>query len=161
VDAARPVLQFDWSRTAEVPDNLKSELEADIQRRMAVRSAWLQRLEGLIDDVERWARELDWSTRRITKQIDDDEIGRHTVPALLMQQETCRILLEPIGRSTPGSEGLVDLYLMPAYDDIASLTCRDGRWYVHDDVPESQGRSLSKSTLQSVLEEMIANASSG
>jgi hypothetical protein len=29
-----------------------------------------------------------------------------------------RELLEPIGRPAPGIEGIVDLYLMPAYDDI-------------------------------------------
>ena len=35
------------------------------------------------------------------------------------------ILLEPVA---PGTEGVVDLYLMPGYDDIASLYHYSNRW---------------------------------
>ena len=39
--------------------------------------------------------------------------------------------MEPVARSSPGIEGLVDLYLLPAYDDIASLYHYSGKWHVH------------------------------
>jgi hypothetical protein len=76
--------------------------------------------------------------------------------------------VEPIGRSAPGAEGVVDLYLMPAYDDIASLFLYDGSWNLHYMFPgdptgatidEAKSRSLSEETFREVLEEMIKNAS--
>ena len=83
---------------------------------------WISRVNLLVDEVERWARDEGWSTRRIEKRLEDAWIGPHRVPALLMQEELCRGLLEPLGLSAHGSEGVVDLYLMPAYDDIAELS---------------------------------------
>jgi hypothetical protein len=76
-------------------------------------------------------------------------------------------LLEPVGRSAPGAEGIVDLYLLPAYDDIASLYFSGGQWNVNyyfqgiaitGNIRETPGKPLSKEVLQCVLEEMRANA---
>jgi hypothetical protein len=53
--------------------------------------------------------------------MDDAEASTYHAPALLLQQETVRILLGPLARSAPGADGVVDLYLLLAYDDIASL----------------------------------------
>lgn len=87
-----------------------------------LRDEWLSRLCALVDMVESWARELGWASRRIEKEMKDSEIGGYLAPALLIQKETSRVLLEPIARSAPAADGIVDLYLMPAYDDVASLT---------------------------------------
>ena len=68
-----------------------------------LRDEWLARFGMLIDSVETWARDLDWSTRRIEKKMDDHEIGKHPAPALLLQKEVNRALLDPIARSAPGA----------------------------------------------------------
>jgi hypothetical protein len=98
----------------------------------------------------------------VEKRLDDSRIGRHVVPALLMQEDTCRILLEPIARSAPGAEGVVDLYLMPAYDDIAVLFYYSDRWNLHYNmdrgtnsvrpVSEAEAMPLSKEALAKVLD---------
>jgi hypothetical protein len=93
--------------------------------------AWLDRLGRLVADVKRWAEELDWSTRVITKKMKESHLGTYSAPALLLQKETARILLDPIGESAPGADGVVDLYLMPAYDDIAILYLSKGVWRMH------------------------------
>ncbi len=41
------------------------------------------------------------------------------------------MLLDPVARFTPSAVGVVDLYLMPAYDDIASLYLVVGEWRLH------------------------------
>jgi len=111
---------------------------------------------------------MDWSTRWIEKSMQDSEIGAYTAPALLMQKETLRILLEPVARTAPGADGVVDLYLMPAYDDMASLYHYDGGWQLHYMFPseptvatisDAQSSPLSKETFQAVLDEMKQNAS--
>jgi hypothetical protein len=128
---------------------------------------WLERLSELVRTIGNWTRDLDWSTRQIEKKMEDSQLGTYKAPALLLQKETVRVLLEPIARSAPGTQGVVDLYLMPAYDDIASLYFYDDGWQLHYMSPtspvvgtirEAEHRPLSKESLRSVLEEMIKNA---
>ena len=110
---------------------------------------------------------MDTRDRRIEKKMEDSQLGTYKAPALLLQKETVRVLLEPIAHSAPGVEGIVDLYLMPAYDDIASLYYYDGRWNLHYIFPgtasvanrrETPATPLSKETLREVLEEMKQHA---
>jgi hypothetical protein len=171
VVAARPVaggVAFDWSADTDDPGPAREEIEAEISARMKEREIWIDRIASLVVQVEQWAKEMGWSTRRIEKKLDDARIGTHRVPALLIQQDICRALLEPIGRTTPGAEGVVDLYLMPAYDDIASLYYYGDRWNVHYNTirgtnavvpaPRTESMPLSKDILGKVLAEMKQNA---
>jgi hypothetical protein len=132
-----------------------------------MRDRWLRELRALIIKVEDWARDLDWCYRRIERKMEDSQIGAYKAPALLLQKETIRVLMEPIARSAPGVEGLVDLYLLPAYDDIASLYHYGGGWHVHYPFPgdtpagnirDTGGRPLSKDTFRQVLEELVSHA---
>ena len=158
---------FDWGRSPDDPGAMQDELELDAQNRLRARLNWIASISALVDQVEEWARELDWSTRRLEKKLDDSWVGRHRVPSLLMQADTCRILLEPVGRTAPGAEGIVDLYTMPAYDDIATLYYYDNRWNMHyafTDAPaastvrEAPAIPLSKEALRNVLAEMKQHA---
>jgi hypothetical protein len=134
-----------------------------------LRDEWLRRLFDLTGLVRSWAEELDWSTRQIEKRMKDSRLGVYEAPALMMQKETTRVLLDPVARFAPGSNGVVDLYLMPAYDDIASLFFVEGQWRMHYMFPranavattkESESRLFSKETLAEVLDEMSAHAAS-
>jgi hypothetical protein len=132
-----------------------------------LREEWLDRLSKLVSLVQSFAHDLDWSTRAIEKSMEDAQIGAYTAPALILQFETVRVLLDPIARSAPGAEGVVDLYLMPAYDDIASLYFEDGVWRLHymfpdaspvNTIREAAAEPLSKESLAKVLEEMRRHA---
>jgi hypothetical protein len=134
-----------------------------------VRDEWLKVLADLTAKVKKWAEELSWSTRTIAKKMKDSRLGEYEAPALLMQKETTRVLLDPIARFIPGADGVVDLYLMPAYDDIASLYLKDGEWSLHYMFPgtptvatisQAQPCPLSKDSIGKVLDEMSINASS-
>jgi hypothetical protein len=156
-----------WVNAPSDPQASQEEFEQDVRGRVRTLDSWLGRLESLVRDVEGWAKELGWATRWIEKRLDDSQIGKYSVPALILQDGTDRILLEPIGRSAPGAEGVVDLYRMPAYDDIATLYYYDGRWNLHYFFPgtgtatgirEAPAKPLSKETLQEVLAEMKQHA---
>ena len=119
--------------------------------------------------MNNWAKELNWSTRTISKKMKDSRLGEYEAPALLMQKETIRVLLDPIARFTPGADGVVDLYLLPAYDDIASLYLVDGEWRLHymfsgtasvGTISDAESCLLSKDAIGKVLDEMSINASS-
>lgn len=93
-----------------------------------VRDEWVRVVERLVTDVESWCQENGWPTRRIEKQLKDTRIGEYVAPALVIQVDLVKLMLEPIARFAPGSDGVLDLYRMPQYDDVASIFLRDGRW---------------------------------
>lgn len=158
---------LDWGETPDDPGAARADLEREVPVRLRDRDIWIGRVTKLADQVESWSRELGWVTRRIDKRLEDSWVGNHVVPAVLMQKDTCRVLLEPVGQSVPGADGVVDLYLMPAYDDIASLYFYDGQWnlhYMRHDQPavatvrEAARENLSRDSLERVLEDMKAHA---
>lgn len=130
------------------------------------RENFLAHLGGLIDNVEAWARDADWSTRRIDKTMREAS-GTYPATGLLMQKEFCRILLDPIGSSSFGDEGVVDLYRMPEYDDVARLYFSDGQWRLHfvfaggpatAEINDETSPPISADLFNRVLETMSRNA---
>jgi hypothetical protein len=128
-----------------------------------LRAAWLNRLNHLIRAVELWATDLGWSTRQIEIRLSDSRLGAYAAPALLLQKEAIRLLLEPIAASAPGAEGVVDLYWMPAYDDVATLYFYGGEWHLHcpsrpgdavAEIPEVIPEPLTLDSFRSVLDQM-------
>jgi hypothetical protein len=149
------------------PDQIKGELTEDAERRMGLRIEWLDSLTELVTLVKGWAEELEWSTKLVKKKVADSEIGEHKAPALLLQKDLVRIALEPISRSTPTGEAVVDLYLLPGYDDIASLYYYKEKWHLHytqrgtpsvGNIREGRSMPLTKASLGKVLGEMMNNA---
>lgn len=146
--------------TMDVPGNHLGEQEA-------LRDQWLERLSALVKTVREWAEELGWATRQIEKKLEDSQVGDYKAPALIIQEGTTRVLLEPIARSAPGVEGVVDFYLMPAYDDIATLFYCDGGWQLYysfagstavANAHEAGREPLSRESFRAVLEEITSNA---
>lgn len=151
-----------WQKTPPDP-TAREEFDEDARVRVLLLHQWLERLSPLIASVKKWAEELGWATRIVAKPLKDAEIGDYKVPALLLQQDMVRVGLDPIGRSAPGAEGVVDLYHLPVYDDIASFFHYDGNWHLHWQPPtktavaslrEGQAKPLSKKALREVLDEM-------
>ena len=133
-----------------------------------LRDEWLARLSDLVETVRGWAQDLDWSTRQIETKMDDLEIGNYKAPALIIQKETVRVILEPIGRIGARRGGrrrsLPDAGLR-RYRQPLLLRRRlalalhvshvAGRQH---DSREAENKPLSRETFQAVLEEMIKNA---
>jgi hypothetical protein len=74
---------FDWGRTPDDPGPAKADLEEEARQRVDARLAWVDQVEKLVAQVERWGQDLGWSTRRIDKRLDDSYVGKHRLPALL------------------------------------------------------------------------------
>jgi len=141
----------------------REALERETADRLTRRLQWLDRLSALVATVEAWAQSLGWATRRVPKDLKDSEVGAYQANALLLQEGVTRVLLEPIGRSAPGAEGVVDLYRLPAYDDIATLYYYDGRWNLHfmdrgeptaARIRDAASKPLTKANLRRALDEL-------
>jgi hypothetical protein len=92
------------------------------------RDRWRTTLDRLVADVKAWVEPSEWVTKPYPKQMRDADGAVYEVPSLFLQRGPMRLLLDPVAYVGPGTSGVVDLYLMPTYDDMASLyTNRDGR----------------------------------
>src|SRR5438445_9953851 len=87
-------------------------------------------VEALVKQVGEWVAQHEWVTKVYPKKMRDDEHGVYEVPALFLQKGPIRVLLDPVAHDVPGTEGVVDLYLMPTYDDMASLYFENGAWMI-------------------------------
>ncbi len=133
----------------------------------AVKAQWLDRLNALVNDVGGWARANGWQTRKIEKTVNERRLGTYKVPVLFMEKNTVEAVLNPVARFVPDSEGAVDLYEAPAYDDIASLYFEGNSWVVHygerpdavetKSVIEITPRPLSEEMIRSILDGMAAH----
>ncbi len=125
-------------------------------------------ISDLVQQVRGWVEPNDWVTKPYPKRMRDPDRQVFEVPALFLQKGPTRILLDPVAYDVPGAEGVVDLYLMPTYDDLASLYCEQGRWVIHyaftaepgaahsDDPP--QVLPLSQESINRVLDAIAEHA---
>ena len=131
------------------------------------RDRWRERLDDLVGKVRGWVESEHWVTKPYPKKMRDSDGTVFEVPSLFMQKGPTRLLLDPIAYDAPGSDGVVDLYLMPTYDDAASLIFVDDRWQIHyafPDQPAGAGidqpdvMELSENSIIRVLDEIFAHA---
>jgi hypothetical protein len=132
------------------------------------RDRFQKRVEALIEKVKRWAEPHEWVTKPYSKKMRDVDRQVFEIPALFLQKGPTRLLLEPVAYDVPGAEALVDLYLMPTYDDKASLYFEGGDWVIHylfhsdplatHSVIETEALPLSEETINQVLDSINAHA---
>jgi hypothetical protein len=121
----------------------------------------------LVRQVNAWAGPADWTTQTYPKRMRDSNGSVFEVPALRLQKGPTRVLLDPIAYDVPGADAVVDLYLMPTYDDLASLYHRPDGWeiqYLFPDDPvrstleEAEALPLDQAALLRVLDAIAAHA---
>jgi len=132
------------------------------------RERFHSRVEDLVARVEGWAGPHEWVTKRYPKKLRDEENQTYEIPALLLQKGPTRLLLDPIAYDVPGAEGVVDLYLMPTYDDVASLYFEKDGWVINYAFPtereephavvESEALPLREDTINKVLDSIATHA---
>ena len=119
-------------------------------------------IEALVVRFEAEVDRREWITRRYPKRLRDDAGAIYEVPALYVQKGATSLLLDPVGYDMPGADAAADLYLMPAYDPMASLYFENGRWMLHYAFPADPGETkalpLSAQTINQVLDTIAEHA---
>lgn len=128
------------------------------------------RVTRLVRQVKSWTEPHEWVTKEYPKKMRDGARQLFVVPSLFLQKGPARVLLDPIAFDVPGSDAVVDLYLMPAYDDLASLYLIGGEWMIHyplaagdqetPSMQEADSLSLNETTINDVLDSIAAHAES-
>ncbi|MGH7137744.1 MAG: hypothetical protein ACREHD_18505 [Pirellulales bacterium] len=134
------------------------------------REQFQKSVEALVEQVKSWAEPHEWVTKEYPKKLRNGARELFVVPSLVLQRGPVRVILDPVAYDVPGSEAVVDLYLMPAYDDLASLYFQDGQWSIHYAFPadalethseiETKALPLTEETLSQVLDSIAAHAES-
>jgi len=132
------------------------------------RDQFQNRVSALVKQVKGWVELHEWVTKAYPKKIRDADQLVYEVPALFLQKGPVRVLLDPVAYYVPGAQGVVDLYLMPTYDDLASLYFEQGMWKIHYAFPrdpkathsviEVEVFPLSEETISQVLDSIAAHA---
>jgi hypothetical protein len=108
-----------------------------------VREDWLWASAALLAQAEVWAGEAGWPTRRFPKDITEDFIGQYKQERLVYSAEGTQLALIPVGRYAPGTDGLFDLAVLPAYD--SAMVVRKGRsWFIYPLPGEEKRQDWSK-----------------
>ena len=121
------------------------------------RDQFRNRVEALVNQVRRFAEPHEWVTKVYTKKLRDVENHVYQIPALFLQKGPVRVLLDPVAYDVPGAEGVVDLYLMPTYDDLASFYFEGGTWRIHYAFPPAptETRSAIETEALPLVEESV------
>ena len=114
------------------------------------RDQFKTRVDALIKQVREWVEPHDWVTKEYPKKMRDVEHQIYPISALFFQKGPVRVLLDPVAYDVPGSEGVVDLYLMPTYDDMASLFFEKGRWMIHYAFPPEPTDTHSAAAVETI-----------
>ncbi|MGC8639651.1 MAG: hypothetical protein ACP5XB_07200 [Isosphaeraceae bacterium] len=130
--------------------------------------AWLELLKSLVADVKAWAEAAGWETRLTGRDVNEKGFVRYEVPVLVLDRDGAEVSLVPVARKVLGADGLVDFYLMPDFDDVASLYREEGQWFFHyafhpdpmetDSVIETERFPLDEASLNHVLNDIAAHA---
>jgi hypothetical protein len=94
-----------------------------------------KQVETVVRDFEASLSERDWSMRRDPKRMRDETRNVFSVLSLTLINGPVRLLLDPNGYDIPGADGVIDLYLLPPYDPVATLYLEDGEWFIHSPFP--------------------------
>ena len=126
------------------------------------------RVDALVEQVREWVEPHEWVTKEYPKKMRDIDLQIYPISALFLQRGPVRVLLDPVAYDVPGAEGVVDLYLMPTYDDMASLYFEKGRWMIHYSIPpdpmephsviEVEALPFSEKTINQVLDSIATHA---
>lgn len=95
-----------------------------------LRDDWMRAANGLLGEAEAWAQEVGWPSKRYSKVVTEDFIGSYTQDRLVFSAEGAQLALVPVGRFAPGTDGMFDLAVLPAYDSVMAVR-QGNRWFLH------------------------------
>jgi len=90
---------------------------------------WVRVVKTLCGTIERWAERQGWTVSSEEKTVEEQGLGRYTVPALLIHTPTTTVRIDPVGRNIIGAEGRVDITSFPTMNRML-LVRVDGKWHL-------------------------------
>jgi len=130
----------------------------DAVRKVAL-SEWLPQARNLINQIEEWAKEFGWTTRRQAKTMTELLLAKYELDQLYMFADGNLYILDPLARFIPGGLGAFDLSIQPSFYITSIYRHADGIWYVRldlgqDGVRGSEPEPVSANSLRRAIIEL-------
>ena len=93
------------------------------------REEWLDRVESLLQQIEKWATSQGWPVRRETRTIEEKYVGSYEAPALVLTLPAGELSAEPIAMRIIKGDGRVDLQGYPTLNRVMLLS-RGDDWVI-------------------------------
>lgn len=114
---------------------------------------WLSLVDKLLSQIEKWAGQREWQTRREDKSITEGIIGTYSIPVLQIKLPAGVFYVEPMARYVIGAEGRVDLYSWPTLQRLL-LIRRDDKWVLKTDSLIDWPQTWTRKTFYEVAENL-------
>lgn len=123
----------------------------------AEREAWLSLVDGLLSQIEKWAAQKEWQTRREEKTLTEGIIGTYSVPVLQVKLPAGVLYVDPMARYVIGAGGRVDLYSWPTLQRLL-LIRRSDKWVLKTDSLIDWPQTWARKTFYEVAENLTKEA---
>ncbi len=107
----------------------RAPARADWERK---RDDWLAKLRELVDSVKSWAEQRRWFVDEQEKTLEEDGVGKYSVPTLFIQAPSGKIIVEPVGCNIIGAQGRIDIESFPSLNRLL-LVLVNGQWKIKTD----------------------------
>jgi hypothetical protein len=132
------------------------QLKATIQK--VVRVDWETAANDLIKQVEGWAAQWQWVTRRVPKKLSEMLLGEYQLDQLYLHAEGNLYILDPLARFIPGGVGAFVLSIQPSFYVTSIYRQKDATWAVHLDfgngVHAAKNEPLTKESFHQAVVEL-------
>jgi len=108
-----------------------------------MREEWMRAATDLLNEAEGWACAKDWPTQRYPKTIAEDLLGTYELEKLLFAAEGSQLVLNPLGRFAPRSDGIFDFAVLPVYESMM-IVRQHGRWFIESPPDRDERREWSE-----------------
>jgi hypothetical protein len=117
------------------------------------REVWLSLVDKLLSQIEEWAGQRKWQTRREDKTLTEEIIGTYSVPVLQIKLPAGVLYVDPVARYVIGAEGRVDLYSWPTLQRLL-LIRRADKWVLKTDSLIDWPQTWSRKTFYELAENL-------
>ena len=105
--------------------------------------AWIKLIKNLCATIKKWAEEESWLVAEQHIEIEEEPLGKYSVPMLMIKSGYGHISIEPVGREIMGADGRVEICLFPDMTRMI-LIRKNAHWILKTDSgvtwPESWSR---------------------
>ena len=131
-------------------------LTAAVQK--VVWADWEMAANELIKQVEGWAAEFQWVSRRVGKKLTEILIGEYHLDQLYLHAEGNLYIVDPLARFIPGGLGAFDLSIQPSFYVTSIYRHMDSNWFIHLDVGQgvhgAKQQPLTKESFRQAIAEL-------
>lgn len=108
---------------------------------------WIGAQQEMVKEATAAAKARGWYVERDEKEVLESLLGTYKAPRLRIRTPNKEVVLDPVARFGSGSQGVVDLVVMPTYETVYLVAFKDGHWNIVSPRKRLHTRPFNQATL--------------